>query len=202
MYVAELVGGRRAGARPRARVAVALGASLLLLFAAIPYFTVRSWTELTRQTFVQDYDGLDVRRGDRNFYLGSEPITPAAQAVVDELGRRARPGERLFVGPADLRKTPYSDAYLYHLFPELVPATRYIEMDPGIANAEDSGLADDVASADWLILSHVWDNFDEPNDVRELGSNAPNEVVERDFCLVDDYGTPDITYFELHERCR
>lgn len=201
MYLAELVGGRRRGARPRARVVVAAGSAALLLFAAIPYFTVRSWTELTRQTFEQDYRGLDVRRDGRNFYLGSEPITPAAQAAVDELGRRARPGERLFVGPADLRKTPYSDAYLYHLFPELTPATRYIEMDPGIANAVGSGLAEDVASADWLILSHVWDNFDEPNDVRKLGSNAPNEVVDRDFCFIDDYGTPDITYFELYERC-
>ena len=202
MYLAELVPGRRGGGRRVARVALAAGTAVVLLFGIFPYFTARSWTELTRQTFEQDYTGLDVRRGDRNFYLGSEPITPAAQAVVDELGRRARPGERLFVGPADLRKTPYSDAYLYFLFPELPPATRYIEMDPGIANAEGSGLAEDVASADWLILSHVWDNFDEPNDVRKLGSNAPNEVVERDFCLIDEYGTPDITYFLLYQRCR
>lgn len=202
MYLAELVPGRRVGGRQLARVALAAGSAGALLFGMIPYFTARSWTELTRQTFVQDHTGFDVRRGDRNFYLGSEPITPAAQAVVDELGRRARPGERLFVGPADLRKTPYSDAYLYFLFPELTPSTRYIEMDPGIANAEGSGLAEDVASADWLILSHVWDNFDEPNDVRKLGSNAPNEVVARDFCLIDEYGTPDLTYFLLYERCR
>ena len=200
MYLAELVPARRG--RGLARVALGAGSAVVLLFGMIPYFTARSWTELTRQTFEQDYTGFDVHRGGRNFYLGSEPITPAAQAVVDELGRRARPGERLFVGPADLRKTPYSDAYLYFLFPELTPATRYIEMDPGIANAEGSGLAEDVASADWLILSHVWDNFDEPNDVRKLGSNAPNEVVERDFCLIEDYGTPDITYFLLYERCR
>ncbi len=202
MYLAELVPGRRTGGRQLARIVLAAGSAVVLLFGMIPYFTARSWTELTRQTFVQDHTGFDVHRGGRNFYLGSEPITPAAQAVVDELGRRARPGERLFVGPADLRKTPYSDAYLYYLFPELTPATRYIEMDPGIANAEGSGLAEDVASADWLILSHVWDNFDEPNDVRKLGSNAPNEVVERDFCLIGEYGTPDITYFLLYERCR
>ena len=31
------------------------------------------------------------------------------------------------------------------LFPEAEPATYYIEMDPGIANAEDSGLAEEVA---------------------------------------------------------
>ena len=40
--------------------------------------------------------------------------------------RRSRahraPGDRLFVGPANLRKTPYSDAYLYFMLPELDPA--------------------------------------------------------------------------------
>ena len=48
------------------------------------------------------------------------------------------PGERLFVGTGDLRKTPYSEAYLYYLLPDLVPATYYIEMDPGVANAPGS----------------------------------------------------------------
>ncbi len=49
------------------------------------------------------------------------------------------------VGPVDLSRTNYSDAFFYHLFPDLEVGTRYIEMDPGIADAEDSGLADEVA---------------------------------------------------------
>lgn len=206
MYLTELVRPRldARGGNVGRWAAVAFGTlgAVVVLFAMIPYFTVRPWTELTRQTFKQDYFGFDVHRGGRNFYLGSEPITPAAQGVVDALARRAEPGDRLFVGTGDLRKTPYSDAYLYHLFPELTPATRYIELDPGVANAEDSGLADDVASADWLILSHVWDNWSEPNDARKFGSDAPNRVVERDFCLVERFGNEKLTYFLLYERCR
>jgi len=49
----------------------------------------------------------------------------------------SKPGERLLVGPSDLRRTWYSDAFFYYLFPELTPATRFIEMDP-------SDLTDDL----------------------------------------------------------
>jgi len=108
-----------------------------------------------------------------------------------------RPGERLLVGSADLRKTPYSDAYLYHLLPDLVPATRYIEMDPGMANRADSGLAEEVAGSDWLVLSHIWEAWNEPNGSRDFGSDAPNDVVRRDFCRFGDYDP----YFEVYRRC-
>jgi hypothetical protein len=202
LYIAELLRPRLVG-RERLRHApagAAVLAAVAVLFVVMPHFTVRSWTEFTRASFKQDYSGHDVHRNGRVFYLGSEPITPAAQGVVDELDRLAEPGDRLFVGTADLRKTPYSDAYLYYLFPELTPATRYIEMDPGMANTEDSGLADEVAGADWLILSHVWDPWDEPNASRDVGSDAPNKVVRENFCEVGKYG--DLPYFLLYERCR
>ena len=115
---------------------------------------------------------------------------------------RAAPGERLFVGPMDLRRTPYSDASFYFLFPDLVPATYFIEMDPGIAHAEGSRLADDVASADWLILSNVWTDWTEPNDSDRLGPDAPNQVVRDDVCLFDDYGAnpAGAPWFGLYER--
>ncbi len=63
----------------------------------------------------------------------------AAQDLLAVIPKYARPGDKLFVGPTDLRKTPYSDAYLYYLLPEYPPGTYYIEMDPGVANAD--GLA-------------------------------------------------------------
>ncbi len=121
---------------------------LLAVVLVLPAFTARTWVDLTRQNLRGDYFGWAVRNGDRTFYLGSPDIAAGAQQVTDDLAARIEPGDRLLVGTADLRKTPYSDAYFYFLFPEAVPATRYIEMDPGIANAPDSGLADEVASAD------------------------------------------------------
>ena len=81
--------------------------------------------------------------------------------------------------------------------PQATPATYYIEMDPGIANAEDSGLADEVASSDYLILSNVWNAWDEPNDSRDFGSDAPNQVVDDQFCPLN----PETDFYILYERC-
>ena len=59
------------------------------------------------------------------------------------------------------------------MFPELEPATYFIEMDPGLANDEGSSLAADVASADWVLLTGFWDGWNEPNTSMEYGSDAP-----------------------------
>ena len=163
-------------------------AGLGLLLVAIPHFTYRTYGDLTNQTFGHNIFGYPVKRGSRVFYLGSEPVAKEARKLVVDLPAQAKPGQRLFVGTADLRKTPYSDAYLYYLMPELTPSTYYIEMDPGVANAKGSGLAKEVANSDWLVLSHVWDHWIENNDSRKLGPDEPNEVVRRQFCLVKDYG--------------
>ena len=117
----------------------------------------------------------------------------------DAAARISKPGDRLFVGPTDMRKTPYSDAYLYYMLPDLDPATYYIEMDPGVANDKNSRLADDLRSADIVILSSVWNDWDEPNDARKFGPNLPNEILERDFCLVQKFGRGGV--YELYRRC-
>ena len=120
-----------------------------------------------------------------------------AQRVVDRLAAEAEPGETLIAGPVDLSRTNYNDSFFYYLFPELQPGTRYIEMDPGIANTEGSGLADELRSNDWLIVSRSSDLWNEPNDSVIPGSQEPNEVVADQYCLVEDAGS-----FQLLRRCR
>lgn len=200
--IAELF-RHRSPVERRVRLPVAIAPAVLVLVAVIPHFTLRSWVDLSGQSFGRNVFGYPVNNAGRNFYLGSPEVADAANAISADLQARATPGERLFVGPMDLRRTPYSDASFYFLFPDLVPATYFIEMDPGIADAEGSRLADDVASADWLILSNVWTNWAEPNDSDRLGPDTPNQVVRDQFCLVDDYGaTPDgEPWFALYERC-
>ena len=102
------------------------------------------------------------------------------------------------MGTADLRKTPYSDAYLYYLFPDLTPGTRFIEMDPGSPTPPTRGWPRTWPRPDWLILSHIWDAWSEPNASRDFGPDGPNQVVRRDFCPVGDYRP----YFEVYRRCR
>jgi hypothetical protein len=118
--------------------------------------------------------------------------------VIAAAARISQPGQRLFVGPGNLRKTPYSDAYLYYELGDLVPATYYIEMDPGMANTDHSGLDRQLASADIAILSKIWDDWSEPNDSRKVGSDKPVRVLARDFCRVGTYGN----LYELYRKCR
>ena len=48
--------------------------------------------------------------------------------LLKRLEELSRPNQRLFVGPADLRRTNYNDTYVYHLMPQLHPATYFLEM--------------------------------------------------------------------------
>jgi len=184
--VVELVPLRWRGAGWRVALpAAALPA--LILVAAIPYFPLRYYGESVGQTFgyrrnaaTMGYDGRTFRYARADAVAAVNELLP----LVDEL---TEPGDRLFVGPGDLSKTPYSEAFLYYLLPDLVPATRYIEMDPGVANAEDSGLADELRSSDVVILSSIRDDWNEPNDSLVTGSQEPNEVLAEEFCLVASF---------------
>lgn len=195
--VASLVQLRRPRWPSWTGVSLGVGAVAVLLVAVIPFYPLRTYADLVGQSFGRNRFGFPIERDGRTFYFGSEDGAASAQRVTDELERRAREGERLIVGPRDLSRTNYSDAFFYHLFPELVPGTRYIEMDPGIANAEGSGLAEELERNDWLILSDAWSGWTEPNDSAHAGSDAPNRVVEERYCSVEDAGT-----FELLRRCR
>ena len=116
--------------------------------------------------------------------------------MVEHARRVTRPGESLFVGPQDLRRTNYGPTYVYFLLDELEPASYYMEMNPGTTNREGSGLADDLREADWLILSSEWDNWDEPNDSEKYGPSEPNHVVRDLFCPRLERGQ-----YRLYERC-
>jgi hypothetical protein len=167
---------------------LAAGAIVIATFFVIcPFYTYRTYLLFSRISVGQKTGGYEVSRDDRRFYFGNEPLQRASQAAIDDLAHMSSPGERLLVGPADLSRTIYSDVVFYFMFPELEPATYYIEMDPGLADQEGSRLASDVASADWLILTNFWTGWYEPNASSEFGSEAPNQVVADHFCLVGNY---------------
>ncbi|HEY6319359.1 MAG TPA: hypothetical protein VI462_15925 [Acidimicrobiia bacterium] len=187
--------------RPQWRTSIiglAAGGALLVFIAfVISTFTLRSYADFSAQSLGAHRQSTLVTNRGRSWY------TAFPKPLVDILrtaDRVTRPGQRLLVGPTDLRKTPYSEAFFYYSLPQLVPATRYIEMDPGIANASDSGLANEVRHADVLILSDQWNGWDEPNGSRTFGPNAPNVVVHQNFCLVGTYGPH--PHYQLYVRCR
>jgi hypothetical protein len=152
---------------------------------------------------VVDYADLTVDRARelrnvRHAYRGFEDddSREAALAMRARVRALSRPGDSLFVGPQDLRRTNYGPTYMYFLLDEFEPASYYMEMNPGTANREGSGLADEVRQADWLILTTEWDNWNEPNESTVNGPAEPNEVVRDDFCLRLERGE-----YRLYERC-
>jgi hypothetical protein len=190
---------RRAPNAPRRRLAIGSGALMLaVLMFVIPAFTMQLYGSYSIQTLGIHRAAFEIKNDGRTFYYGKPDRAQAAQMVIDAANKISKPGQRLFVGPVNLRKTPYSDAYLYYMLPHLVPATYYIEMDPGVANANDSRMPKDLASADIVILSSIWDNWSEPNDSQKDGSDASEKVLARDFCRVGTY----LDLYQLYQRCR
>lgn len=188
--------------RPRVTAVVATvtaGAVMAVaMFVIAPYYTYRHYVLHTRVAVGQLPPPFLVERDGRRFWFGDYFVGEASNAMVADLDRLSKPGERLVVGPADLRRTIYSDVAFYWMFPELEPATYYIEMDPGLADAEGSSLADDLLTADWVILTNFWTGWFEPNASSDYGSNRPNDVIAEHFCLVGDYEDALVL---LYQRC-
>ena len=187
LAIAEHIRTRRPRSTERQRVMAGLGAAVALTLVVAPLFTFRYYLLHTRVSAGNVQTPFPVSRHGRRFYLGDFGPYLASRDVIADLDKLSKPGERLLVGPSDLRRTWYSDAFFYYLFPELAPATYFIEMDPGLANAPGSRLASEVASSDWVILTGFWDGWREPNSSMDFGSDVPNQVLHKNFCEVNSY---------------
>jgi hypothetical protein len=187
LAVVESVRHRHPRTTVRQRVAVGVAAVLALTLVVAPLFTFRYYLLHTRVSAGNVQTPFPVERNGRRFYLGDFGPYLASRDVIADLATMSKPGERLLVGPSDLRRTWYSDAFFYYMFPELTPATYFIEMDPGLANAPGSRLASEVASSDWVILTSFWDGWREPNSSMDFGSDEPTQVLHDKFCEVRSY---------------
>jgi hypothetical protein len=183
----------------RVRPGLALLLAFIAMQAGLPQFGrfyYRWLSEGIRHPFAREAStkrhdsdlGIFIRRHERSFAFRTEEEASAADNMLAELDRVSSPGQRLFVGPADLRRTNFGDTYIYYLMPQLRPATYFLEMNPFSANAPNSRLASDVQSADWLVLNRMWDYWDEANESAHLGPDAPNAVVREEFDLQGEYG--------------
>jgi hypothetical protein len=201
VIVASLLDGRGETASPWSRFLVGSGppvSILVVLVIVAPFYTFRPYLYASRVSVGDRPGAFEVAHQGKRFLVPNAAVQAATQAAVDQIGDLSSAGDRLFVGPADLSRTVYSDVMFYYLLPDLDPATYYIEMDPGIADARDSGLAEEITTADWLVLTNFWTGWYEPNASVEFGSPAPNQVVAADFCLIGDY---DDGLVLVYERC-
>jgi len=190
-----LLRGRSTIGRRAVAATVAVG---MLMLVVAPFYTYRHYLLHTRVSAGQLPVPFLVQRGDHRFWFGDYFVAKALNEMIPDLDARSVPGDRLIVGPADLSRTIYSDVSVYFLFPELEPATYYIEMDPGLADAEGSGLAEDIETADFLVLTNIWTGWNEPNASDLHLSQEHNQAVADHFCLVERYEDNLVLLFE---RC-
>ena len=180
----------RNGSRPHVWLAPGAALIVVVLVAVIapllPQLAVAAFREGLQTS---PAGSVFVWQGQRSFPVGSPERVVSIGRMLDELERLSKPGERLFVGPADLRRTNYNDTYIYHLMPKLIPASYFLEMNPMSANRLGSRLAADVRSADWLVLNRAWDSWHEPNASTEYASSAPNAVVQKEFECCGEFGS-------------
>ena len=177
------------GAARRDRGAIAAGLAVVaaLMLVIAPFYTYRHYLLHTRVSAGELPLPFLVERDGRRFWFGDPFVASALSQMVVDLEALTEPGDRLIVGPADLSRTIYSDVAVYFLFPELVPGTYFIEMDPGLADAAGSGLAEDIAAADVLVLTNIWTGWNEPNASSDRLSQEGNQAVADNFCLERQY---------------
>jgi hypothetical protein len=169
-----------------------------LVLVALPLFLVSALASPLVQVVGQRINpsakrgAIFVEHQGRSFPVSSFSVARETANTLDQITTLAQPGERLFVGPADLRRTNYNDTFLYHLLPQLIPATYFLEMNPLSANRPESRLSADILTADWLILDHRLDEWNEPNESSRFGTDAPNQVVQSNFALQARHGAYDL----------
>ena len=168
---------------PRASVLVPV-VVLGCLIVAAPHHTGRTLF----RTYFGSPDTAQVAFGDRVLSVGDEQAAGDLMEMLQAVDAIAAPGDRIFVGPQRLARTNYSETHIYHMLPGYEPASYHLQMNPGLANREGGRLAADVASADWLILTTLFDGWTEPNTSVLDGDLRADAIVDESFCAVETAG--------------
>ncbi len=179
----------RAGGRARSITLLATGVLATFTVLAVLHVALLGLREDVRLVDGSSR-GVEVQLdASRSFRVDSHSTARDLDRALRVIDRVTSPGDSLFVGPRDLRRTNYDDAFVYYLLPKLKPSSYYLELNPGTANRSGSSLASDLERTDVLLLTTRYDDWNEPNQSRRLGSRAPSAVVAHRFCQIAKSGT-------------
>ena len=160
------------------------GVGMLILFSGLvgsaPYYA----------SFARSYfqSSISVSNHGRTVYVEKLSDKNNLESLTAKVQNLEKPNWKLFIGPSDLRRTNYNDTYLYFLFPELTPGTYYLDMEPGLSNTVNSGLAKQLLNCDVAILTDEFNSWHEPNKSNIFGSDVPNEIIKKSFVFVGRWG--------------
>jgi hypothetical protein len=158
---------------------LAVSSAAMLVLLALPAFRELAGTAFRGIVGGASVAADEVRIGDRKVYLSEGEGADVKAALSAAIGV-AGPSAKVFVGPADLTRTPYNDTYLYYLL-DLEPSTYFLELNPPLP--QRGSFADDVAAADVVVLDRELNRGPEA-DVGEVGPDRPNRIVASRFCEV------------------
>jgi hypothetical protein len=187
----------RSAARGPVRTATLVGVALLVVIGAGSVIHVVGVGPTVKSNILgissSEDEAFVVENDGHSFPAESKEVADGLRRLLPKLDAIAAPGDSVFVGPQDLSRTAYADTFIYHLLPELRPATYYDELNPDVP----AGLADELRQADFLLLtSHYEGEEAEEGTAIDAGSTEPNQVVKEDFCEVDSAGS-----YTLYRRC-
>ena len=121
----------------------------------------------------------------------------AVNALLERLRQRVPPEGRVFLGSTDMSLPLFAPTSLYFLLHDFDISNYYLDLPPGVAEKDGSGLVQDVEAADALVLLRVDPTLSEllwPNV--PPGSDAANDAVRRHFCPDSTFGA-----LTLYLRC-
>jgi hypothetical protein len=179
----------------RRQVVLAVGATAIAMLLLVGG-TFADYARGIRDSANGKPDSYAVRANGRAFKVVSQGRADQISAALQDVDAMTQPGDRIFVGPQNLRQTLYSDAFEYFLQPSLVPATRFIDMHPAVALRSGRELADDLASADVAILTTDYASSEPGNESSHLGPSDAADVLDNQFCLYGDHGS-----VRVYRRC-
>lgn len=155
---------------------------VIFLVAAPAYFKQIALPQLIEAVTQRSASAISVVNGGRSYPISPPAAQFHATKIVEYINQHSQPGEKIFVGPGDLRRTFYADLYFYHLFlPKLSPSGYFIELNPLLTNSETSGIDQQIRGSQWVLLNQIYDHFYEANRSAELGSNKPGLVLKTHF---------------------
>jgi len=118
--------------------------------------------------------------------------------MIPEVEKISKPGDRLFVGTGDLRKTPFSEAWLYYMFPQLTPRPTTSRWIPASRTAS-TRVSRRTSRRPTSSSSHRLGRLRRAERLEKFGPDTPNQVLRDKFCSVGVYGNG---LYELLKRCK
>lgn len=173
----------------RSRSAVlTLGTAACALLALAPLCAHTYGSLALRSLGLRPQRTFKVQVHGRTLLVSTAASASALRSALRAVQLNSKRGSRIFVGPRDLRFANYTYTSAYFLLPNLTPCSFYLEMDPGVANAANSGLSKRLPTCNILLLTSQYSNWNEPNASRVPGSETPNLVVLHDFRQTGAWG--------------